>query len=63
MNTILSTTQNIRKRKSVIDVNVNAKIKQLQRHLVELSFTKGSHTKEYFTTLGQIKALRLSEKS
>ena len=51
-------TNRIKNRKPVIDVETNSKIRELQRKLVELSFTKGNHTIEYFNTLGHIKKLR-----
>lgn len=51
-------TNRIKNRNSVIDLEINTKIRELQRKLVELSFTKGNNTIEYFNTLGHIKELR-----
>lgn len=48
----------IRKRRKPINTNINAQIKNLQIKLVELSFSTGNNTQEYFKTLGKIKALR-----
>ncbi len=48
----------IRERRKPIDTHINAQIKNLQVKLVELSFTTGNNTQEYFQTLGKIKALR-----
>ena len=50
--------QRIRERKSVIDIDINAQIKHLQKRLVTLCFSQGNNTIEYFNTLGQIKKLR-----
>ena len=53
-------TNRIKNRKHLIDSGINSKIRELQRKLVALSFTKESNTTEYFKTLGQIKDLRQS---
>lgn len=49
---------NFKERKSIIDLDINAEIKGLQRKLVELSFSKGNNSIEYFSILGKIKDLR-----
>jgi hypothetical protein len=59
MTSAISKIRKIRDRRKPINTNLNAQIKHLQVKLVELSFTKGDHTQEYFQTLGKIKALRL----
>ncbi|MFK8010606.1 MAG: hypothetical protein AB8B80_01105 [Marinicellaceae bacterium] len=51
-------TQNIRNRKSIINVNVNAQVKKYQQKLVQLSFSKEDVTQEYNAILEKIKILR-----
>jgi hypothetical protein len=53
-----SLVEKIHKRKSAINRDINSRIKQLQKHLVVLSFTQGNHSADYFATLGKIKELR-----
>lgn len=53
-----SISYRIRERKSVVNVDINAEIKHLQRKLVLFSFDKESHTSEYFKVLERIKELR-----
>jgi len=53
-----SLVRKIHERKSVINLDVNSRIKQLQKRLVTLSFKEGNHTTEYFDTLGKIENLR-----
>ena len=53
-----SLSHRIHERKSVVNVDINAEIKSLQRKLVSFSFTKGNHTNEYYEVLGKIKVLR-----
>jgi len=50
--------EKIQNRKSAINQDINTKIKQLQKHLVTLSFTDGDHSADYYATLGKIKELR-----
>jgi len=50
--------EKIQNRKSAINKDINTKIKQLQKHLVTLSFTDGDHSADYYATLGKIKELR-----
>lgn len=58
MSHTLSLVKRIHERKSVINVDINARIKYLQKQLVSISFKKGNHTVEYFNTLGKIEKLR-----
>ena len=53
-----SLVRRIHERKTGINLDVNSKIKYLQKRLVTLSFRQGNHTIEYFNTLGQIEKLR-----
>jgi hypothetical protein len=48
----------LQKRKSAVDIEINMEIKSLQRRLVELTFTSGNNSAEYFVILGKIKSLR-----
>jgi hypothetical protein len=59
--TIIDTTSLVKKlqdRNSAVNVDVNMKIKHLQRRLVTLSFMEGDHSADYFAVLGKIKQLR-----
>jgi hypothetical protein len=59
--TIAQTTslvKKIQKRNSAVNVDINMRIKHLQRRLVTLSFMEGSHSADYFAVLGKIKELR-----
>jgi hypothetical protein len=59
--TIAQTTslvKKIQKRNSAVNVDVNMRIKHLQRRLVTLSFMEGNHSADYFAVLGKIKQLR-----
>ena len=58
MSLATSRIRRIKQRKLKVDLNTNATIKRLQRKLVELTFSAGNHSKEYFQTLGEIKKLR-----
>ena len=53
-----SLIKRIKERKSPINIDINARIRVLQRKFVEMSFSKRNNTKEYFKVLGEIKALR-----
>ena len=53
-----SITRRIKERKSVINTDINSKIKNLQKLLVSYSFNNGSTSRQYFQTLGKIKKLR-----
>lgn len=44
--------------KSVINIEINAKIKQLQRNLVIISFAHENNSNEYREILGKIRSLR-----
>ena len=45
-------------RKSIINLDINADIKTLQRKLVSLSFSTGNNSSEYTWILEEIKDLR-----
>lgn len=49
----------IRNRRQPINTTINARIKNLQIKLVELSFAKESNSEQYENILNRIKALRL----
>jgi hypothetical protein len=53
-----SLVKKIQKRNSAVNVDVNLRIKHLQRRLVTLSFMEGNHSADYFAVLGKIKELR-----
>jgi len=53
-----SLVKKLQKRKSAVDIEINMEIKSLQRRLVELTFTSGNNSAEYFVILGKIKSLR-----
>lgn len=53
-----SLVKRIHERKSTVNLDVNLRIKQLQRRLVTISFMEGNHSTEYFAVLDQIKQLR-----
>ena len=53
-----SLARRIKERNSSVDVNVNSKIKHLQRHLITLSFSSQNISSEYHLTLKKIKCLR-----
>lgn len=53
-----SLVKKIHERNSAVNVDVNQRIKELQRQLVTLSFTDGDHSSDYYAVLGQIKELR-----
>jgi len=53
-----SLVKKIQKRNSAVNVDVNMRIKHLQRRLVTLSFMDGNHSADYFAVLGKIKELR-----
>ena len=58
MSNTKSLARRIRERNSAVNVDVNTKIKHLQRHLVSLSFRNGNVSSEYILTLHKIKSLR-----
>lgn len=53
-----SLVKKLQEKKSAVNVDVNMKIKHLQRRLVNLSFMEGDHSAAYFAILGKIKELR-----
>jgi len=53
-----SITRKIKERNSAVNMDINFKIKHLQRLLVSYSFTQGTTSSQYFETLGKIKTLR-----
>ena len=53
-----SLVKKIQKRNSAVNIDVNMRIKHLQRRLVTLSFMEGNHSADYFAVLGKIKELR-----
>lgn len=58
MNRTQSLVKRIKDRQSVVNLDINARIKYLQKQLVTISFQKGSHTDQYFSTLRKIENLR-----
>lgn len=59
--TIDQTTTLVKKlqdRNSAVNIDVNMRIKHLQRRLVKLSFMEGDQSADYFAVLGKIKQLR-----
>ena len=53
-----SLVKKLKERKSAVDLDINMRIKLLQRRLVTLSFMEGNHTADYYAVLGKIKELR-----
>jgi hypothetical protein len=53
-----SLVKRLKERNSAVNLDVNMRIKHLQRRLVTLSFMEGSHSADYFAVLGKIKVLR-----
>jgi len=58
MSNTKSLARRIKERNSVVDVDINSKIKHLQRHLISLSFSSQNISSEYHQTLKKIKSLR-----
>ena len=54
-----SLVKRIQERNSAVNLDVNMRIKHLQRRLVTLSFMDGNHSADYFAVLGKIKELRM----
>ena len=50
--------QRIRDRKLVINLDINSQIRNYQKKLVELSFSKDDVSQEYFEVISKIKFLR-----
>jgi aconitase B len=53
-----SLVKKLQERNSAVNIDVNMRIKQLQRRLVELSFMEGDQSADYFAVLENIKQLR-----
>jgi hypothetical protein len=53
-----SLVNKLNERNSAVNLDLNMRIKHLQRRLVTLSFMEGSHSADYFAVLGKIKDLR-----
>lgn len=58
MSNTKSLARRIKERNSAVNVDINSKIKYLQRHLVSLSFSSQNISSEYYLTLHKIKSLR-----
>ena len=58
MSNTRSLVKRIKERKSVINLDINSRIKYLQKQLVTLSFQNGNQTEKYFSTLQKIENLR-----
>ena len=53
-----SLLKKLQERNSSVNLDLNMKIKQLQRRLVTLSFMEGDNSADYFDVLEEIKQLR-----
>ena len=53
-----SLVKRLQERNSAVNLDINMRIKHLQRRLVTLSFMEGNHSADYFAVLGKIKDLR-----
>ena len=53
-----SLVKKIHERNSAVDKDINMKIKELQRHLVEISFKDGNHTAHSNAIISKIQDLR-----
>ena len=54
-----SLLKKLKGKNSAVNVEVNMKIKLLQKRLVNLTFMEGDHSEDYYAVLGKIKELRM----
>jgi hypothetical protein len=58
MSDLLQHANNIRSRKSIINLEINSQIKSYQRKLVLLNFSNADVSEEYYNVVKKIKYLR-----